>query len=109
MTLAADLIACSEASREACWLLQLHKDLGENLEPLPIYCNPQGGLVHITEGIINTRTKYIDVCYHNSRHLHECGIINYSWISTNENTAKIFTIAQARNNHQKFTKAMGLW
>jgi hypothetical protein len=35
-TLEAEYIACSEASREGRWLLQLYKDLGENLEPLPI-------------------------------------------------------------------------
>jgi hypothetical protein len=38
--------------------------------PLPIYCDNQGALTHITAGVIKARTKHIDVCYHNSRDLH---------------------------------------
>jgi hypothetical protein len=76
-TLEAEYIACSEASREAQWLLQLMKDIHGNdannntdnatvTAPLPIHCDNQGALAHITTGIIKARTKHIDVCCHNS-------------------------------------------
>jgi hypothetical protein len=109
-TLEAEFIACSEASREAKWLLQLQKDIhGKDLPPLPINCDNQGALALITTGIIKARTKHIDVCYHNSRDLHKRRIVNYSYVHTDENVADIFTKALTKDKHTKFTKAMGLW
>jgi len=72
-TLEAEYIACSEGSRDTKWLLQLHRDIhGEDKSPLPINWDNQGALSHITTAIIKAHTKYIDVCYHNSRDLHAC-------------------------------------
>jgi hypothetical protein len=53
-TLEAEYIACWVASREATWLLQLQKDIHghEHTSPLPINCDNQGALTHITTGII---------------------------------------------------------
>jgi len=115
-TLEAEYIACSEASREGRWLLQLCKDTkrddnnnDDNNKPLPILCDDEGALTHIINGTIKARTKHIDVCYHNSRHLHERGIVKYFWVSTQENIADIVTKALPREKHEKFTKAMRLW
>jgi hypothetical protein len=109
-TLEAEFIACSEASREAKWLPQLQKDIhGKDLPPLPINCDNQGALTLITTGIIKARTKHIDVCYHNSRDLHKCRIVNYSYVHTDENVADILTKALTKDKHMKFTKAIGLW
>jgi len=111
-TLEAEFIACSEASREAKWLLQLQKDIhgSQRDSPLlPINCDNQGALTLITTGIIKARTKHIDVCYHNSRDLHKRRIVNYSYIHTDENVADIFAKALTKDKHMKFTKAMGLW
>jgi len=109
-TLEAEFIACSEASRDAKWLLQMQKDSHKkDSPPLPINCDNQGALTLITTGIIKARTKHIDVCYHNSRDLHRRRIVNYSYVHTNENVADILTKALAKDKHEKFTKAMGLW
>jgi hypothetical protein len=114
-TLEAEYIACSEASREGRWLLQLCKDTkrddndNENNKPISILCDNEGALAHIINGTIKARMKHIDVCYHNSRDLHERGIVKYSWVSTQENVADIFTKALPREKHEKFTKAMRLW
>jgi len=111
-TLEAEFIACSEASREGKWLLQLQKDIHSSKKdspPLPINCDNQGALTLITTGIIKARTKHIDVCYHNSRDLHRRRIVNYSYVHTNENVPDILTKALTKDKHEKFTKAMGLW
>jgi len=92
-TLEAEYIVCSEASRESRWLLQLCKDIkhkrndendknDKKTKPLPIRCDNEGALAHITSGVIKSQTKHIDVSYHNSRDLGERGIVNHSWIST---------------------------
>jgi hypothetical protein len=110
LTLDAEFIACSEASREAKWLLQLQKDIhGKVLPPLPINCDNQGALTLITTGIIKAHTKHIDVCYHNTRDLHKRQIVNYSYVHTDENVADICRKALTEDKHTKFTKAMGLW
>jgi len=73
-TLEAEFIACSEASREAKWLLQLEKDIHASQRdspPLPINSDNHGALTLITTGIIKAQTKHIDVCYHNSQDLHK--------------------------------------
>jgi hypothetical protein len=53
--------------------------------------------------------KHIDVCYHNSPNLHECGIVKYPWVSTQENIANILKKVLLRVKHEKFTKAVSLW
>jgi hypothetical protein len=111
-TLEAEFIACLEASREAKWLLHLQKDIhcSQRDSPLvPINCYNQGALTQITTGFIKARSKHIDVCYHNSRDLHKCRIVNYSYVHIDENVADTLTKALTTDNHMKFTKAMGLW
>jgi len=73
-TLKVKFIACSEASREAKWRLQLQKDIHgspKDSPPLPINCDNQGDPTRITTGIIKARTEDIIVCYHNSKDLHK--------------------------------------
>jgi hypothetical protein len=111
-TLEAEYIACSEASREARWLLQLQRDIHgspSDASPLLIYCDNQGALTHIVTGVIKARTKHIDVCYHNSRDLHARKIVDYSYVHTNDNLADILTKPLTKEKHMKFTKGMGLW
>jgi hypothetical protein len=110
LTLEAKFIACSEASREAKWLLQLQNDIHKkDSPPLPINCDNQGAIALITTGLIKARTKHINVCYHNSRDLHRRRIVNYSYVHTNENVADIPNKALIKEKHKIFTKAMGLW
>jgi len=109
-TLEAEYIACSEGFGEAKWPLQLHGDIhGKDTSPLPINCDNQGGLSHITTGIIKPSTKHIDICNHNSRDLHAREIVDYFYVHANDNMADILTKASTKNKHEKFTKAMGIW
>jgi hypothetical protein len=109
-TLDAEYIARSEGSSNANWLLQLHRVIhGKNAFPLPINCDNQGALSHITTWIIKASTKHIDVCDHNSRDFHARKIVDYFYMHTNENVADILTKALTTDKHEKFTKAMGLW
>ena len=111
-TTEAEYIACSEASREARWLRQLQCDITDaDAEPMRIFSDSRGALAHITaaNGIMKARTKHIDICYHNSRNLHERGIVQYDYVNTDDNPADLLTKALAREKHEKFTKAMGVW
>jgi hypothetical protein len=110
--LEAKFIAWSEASTDAKWLLQLQKDIHgsqRDSPPLPINCNNQYALTLITIEIIQARSKLINVCYHNSRDLHNRRIGNYSYVHTDQNVADILTKVLTKDKLMKFTKAMGLW
>jgi hypothetical protein len=109
-TLEAEYIACAKGSGEAKWLLQLHRDIhNQNASPLPINCDNQGALSHITTGITKARAKHIDVYYHKSRDLHARNIVDYFYMHKNVNVADILTKALTKDKHEQFTKAMGLW
>ena len=112
-TLKAEDIACSEASKEARWLIQLQRGVngtgttGSEEAPL-MRCDNQGALAIVSTGIVKQRTKHIGVCYHNSRDLHARGIVEYTYVSTDENIADLFTRPLAIPKHQGFTAAAGL-
>ena len=109
-TLEAEYIACSESSREAQLLLQLHRDIhAKDASLLPINCDNLGADSHITTKVIKARTKHSDMSYQNSRDLHARKIVDYFYVHTNENVADILTNALTKDKHEQFTKTMGLW
>ena len=80
----------------------------DQLPPTQIYTDSQGALAHITTGISKARTMHIDVCYHNSRDLHERGVVKYDYVNTNNDPADILTKSLPREKHEKFARAMGV-
>jgi hypothetical protein len=99
------------------WLQQLAKDvnIGKTaaekttadaertttaMESVTLYCDNQGAIKTIVSGTSKASTKHIDVIFHNSRHAHASGIINCTYIPTNENTADICTKALAAPRHR---------
>ena len=85
----------------------------DQLPPTQIYTDSQAALVHITTGISKdisrAGTKHVDVCYHNSRDLHQRKVAKYDYVNTNDNPADILTKALPREKHEKFARAMGVW
>ena len=122
-TTEAEYIACSEASKEARWLRKLQRDIDgipatdkpdgaeatDQLPPTQIYTDSQGALAHITTGICKARSKHIEVCYHNSYDLHQRKVVKYDYVNTADNLADILTKTLARDKHEKFARAMGVW
>jgi ribonuclease HI len=108
-TTEAEYVACSNAVREAQWLIQLHKDVtGEDATPVSIFSDSNGALKTIQSGISTAKTKHINIQYHNSRDLQAQGIVNFSYISTNDNLADIMTKALSTDKHRFFTNGIGI-
>lgn len=102
MALEAEYIACSEATREARWLIQLHKDVtGQTIQPT-IYCDNQGVLKTLESGGIQTRTKHLDIRYHNSHSLHTMGILHSAYIHTSQNIIDLLTKALSVDKYRGF-------
>jgi glutamate formiminotransferase len=68
----------------------------------------QGAIKTIVSGTSKASTKHIDVRFHNSRHAHASGIINCTYIPTNENTADICTKALAAPRHRYLVDKLGM-
>jgi len=107
-TTEAEYVACSEATRKARCLIQLHKDVTGDLVSPPIYCDSNGALKNIWSGVSSAKTKHIDIRFHDSRELHAQGIVRFAYVSTDENLADIMTKALAPERHQRLVKSMGL-
>jgi hypothetical protein len=119
-------MACSDASREGRWLLQLctdpkqhdnnhdddnddeNDDNYKNNKLLPILCNNKHALTHIINGTIKAQMTHIILSYRNSGDLHERSIDKYTWMSTQEYIANFFMKALPREKHEKCTKARSL-
>jgi hypothetical protein len=107
-TTEAEYVACSEATRKARWLIQLHKDVTGELVTPPIYCDSNGALKNIWSGVSSAKTKHIDIRFHDSRELHAQGIVKFAYVSTDVNLADIMTKALAPERHQRLVGGMGL-
>jgi glutamate formiminotransferase len=73
-----------------------------------LYCDNQGAIKTIMSGTSKASTKHIDVRFHNSRHAHASGIINCTYIPTNENTADICTKALAAPRNRFLVDKLGM-
>lgn len=121
LSLEAELMACSEASREAIWLRKL---LGEILEmgkfnmeerkaaghPLKLFCDNQGALSTILKGTANLsgRTKHIDIRHFYARKVQESGFISFSYIKSEENVADIITKSLNSARHSYLVDKLGM-
>jgi hypothetical protein len=92
-------------------LLQLTKNINyvQQSELMEIFTDSEGALSTVNcETAPSARTKHFNVCLHNSRHLHQKGVLQYKHVYTEENPADIFTKALHRPKHQKFVTQLGL-
>ena len=109
-TLEAELIACSDGSREAIWLKRFLTDLGaiNSAQIVPINCDNQGALKLTQSGVAKAKTKHIDIKHHHAYDEQEKGNIRLSYIESENNLADIFTKALPRPRHQKLTKMLSM-
>jgi len=108
-TTEAEYIACSNATREVEWLARLHKDVTSETVVPTIYCDSNGTLKTIYSRVSSPKTKHIDILYHISPDQQECGIVNFTDISTDDNLADIMTKALGPAKHLHFATGIGLW
>jgi hypothetical protein len=97
-TLEAEYIACSNATREALWLQRLEADFilalikgKSHSTPVKIGCDNQGALKLLETGVIQAKTKHIDVKYHHTRDEIAKGKVAFSYVASAENPADILT------------------
>ena len=107
---AAEYVALSEASREACWLRNLYWELGllNQRVPTMIRGDNEGSLAMARNPQYHKRSKHIDLRWHWIRELIEDGVVTVDGCRDPDQTADILTKALHRQKHQKHAKEMGL-
>ena len=114
-TLEAEFIAASNATREAKWLRCLHTDMVRlnetsipSLPPTVIWADNQGAIKLIETGIVQAKSKHIDVKHRHSHDEQARGIVEFRYVPSAANTADAMTKPFPRPRHEELTKMMNL-
>lgn len=107
-TTEAEIMAASDTAREAAWLKKLFVDLHFTVGAVPIMCDNQTTIGHITGTTGARRTKYIDTHYHFAQDAHDNKLVTFAYIPTTDNVADIFTKALPTPAHSSHRAAMGV-
>ena len=90
----AEYRGAAVAACEAVWLTRILKDLGIPIkDPTPLFCDNMCTIYLARNPVFHARTKHIEVHYHFIREHVLAGDVDLQHISTNLQTADIFTKA----------------
>lgn len=84
-------MALCEATKEAIWLKNLMRDLGEVQESTVIWCDNQSAIKLTINHQFHQRTKHIDIRFHFIREAEENKLIQVKYIDTKEQLVDILT------------------
>lgn len=105
----AEYMAISHAAREAIWLRNLISELGLSIaEPTEINVDNQAAISFANDEAIHPRTKHIDIRHHFCRDKVTSGEIRTNYISTDENSADIFTKSLSAPRHTSLCQLVGM-
>lgn len=114
----AELMACTEACREATWLRNLLIEITSNVMkemmistlPVRLSCDNQGALKVINKGCTNPsgRNKHIDMRWYHARDMKEEGIVEFSYVSSKVNVADIMTKCLPNRRHAELIDMLHL-
>jgi len=107
----AEYIALSNTAKEANWIQMFIKEL--QLEkwinlPYELFCDNRAALDFAKNRIERSRTKHIDIAFHNVREKIDNGIIILSYVPSVLNIADILTKAMSRKGHEEHVESLGL-
>ena len=76
--------------------------------PVTIYTDNQGALRLIESGVVQTRSKHIDVVYHHSHDEQNAGRVAFEHIPSEDNVSDVMTKPLPRPRHSELTKKLNL-
>ena len=97
-TTEAEYIAAAQATKEALWLRLLLGNLGVQVDTFQIMADNQRALKLLKNPVMSMRSKHIDVVYHFARERVVRRDVDFSYISTDDMLADMFTKPVPSNN-----------
>lgn len=110
-TMEAEYIAMSNAAKEANWLqmfikeLQLEKWIGI---PYELFCDNRAAIDFAKNRIERSKTKHIDIAFHNVREKIDNGVLILNYVPSVSNVADILTKAMSRKGYEEHIERLGL-
>ena len=98
----AEYMALGLCTQEALYLQRYISDLNVSSESLVIYSDSQSALDLVKNPVNHARSKHIDIKHHFIRENLVNGVVDYRYVSTNDNVADCFTKALAKLKFQSF-------
>ena len=99
----AEIVAASEAAKEAIYLDRLYEELGfkENTDPIKLYLDNKAAIDSSYNPENHARTKHIDRRHYFVRELVEEGRLVVPFVSTTDNYADFFTCQNLSSPEQR--------
>ena len=105
----AEYIAASDAVRELLWLRSLISEITIPIShPITLLCDNQSAIQIASNGLINARTKHIDIRIHFIRNIVESGVIDLVYCPTDQILADTLTKALPRPHVKYLAGKLGL-
>jgi len=106
----AKYVALSEATHEACWLWNLHTELGllSSNTPTKLYGDNEGSLAMARNPQLHQHSKHINLCWHWICQMVQDNIINVESCCDPKQTADVLTKVLPHPKHMKHVMEMGL-
>ncbi|CAI7910290.1 unnamed protein product [Closterium sp. NIES-53] len=105
----AEIYVGAMSTQELRWLTYLLTDLGEPPRSPPVlYVDNKAMLALCREHRLEHRTKHIALRYFLAHELQKRGQLRLAYVTSEANTADIFTKALAPGDHQRFCTMLGL-
>ena len=93
-TFEAEMIACSEACREAQWLRMLLEEIGLKVnKPIEVFCDNQAVVSSVKNPVNHKGSKHVEIRHLYARELQESKVISIEYINTTEMISDIMTKA----------------
>lgn len=104
----AEYIAQSKCIRNALWVRKLLNDFGENVSSINIHADNNGAIALAKDSKMTECSKHINVCYHLCRDYIEKGIVNVSYICSDDMVADCMTKPHGTQKLEISRKMLGL-
>lgn len=98
----SEYLPLSWAAREALWIRNLARDIGENIiDPMTAHSDNQAAISLSRSEIMNERTKLVEIELHFVRDLVRKNVMNTAYCPSERMLADMFTkILGAQNHHR---------
>jgi hypothetical protein len=107
-TMEAQYMANGIGAKEALWLRKVMETLYGVAVSVQMYCDNVGALAQMHNPVGHQKAKHIDVLHHFLRERVARGKVKVEYVATENMVADLLTKAVGKQQHEKFSKAMGL-